>query len=153
MVRLGMNTIRAGGAVPTAGSNVSSVAMAVPGLQSSLVGVYSGMLTRPLSAMHWASAALWGSSGVLFGCTLECSSGIFYCSADRPLSVPRQVGHHLALLGCLHCRVIECPGKLDTLGKGGLATGMVRITGECTLRLSLETVVNFPGQWCLWLLM
>ena len=70
------NTITAGGAVPTAGSNVSFVTLAVLGPQSSLVAVHSGMVSRHLqhSGAHqtssvlwdtqWVSVALWGSSCV-----------------------------------------------------------------------------------------
>ena len=62
MIRLGMITVMAGGAVLTAESNVnSSVDSAVPGPQSSLVGVCSGMLGRNLwfSGAYQVSSTLW----------------------------------------------------------------------------------------------
>ena len=43
-----MNMIRAGGTVPTTGSDVSSVASAMPDLQFLLVGVCSEMLFQHL---------------------------------------------------------------------------------------------------------
>ena len=66
VIRLGMNKIRAGGAVLTAGSNVSSIASVVPGPQSTPVGVHSGMLLRHLqcSGAHQASSALWDAQQV-----------------------------------------------------------------------------------------
>ena len=130
----GMNTIRAGKAVPTAGFNVSSVVWSSPGY-----------------------CALWalGLSGVFSGVLWAGYSGVF-SSVERSLGVPRLVGCHLTQLGCLCYGVREVLewNCLLQVKVSGLARGNAGIARECTLRQSLQTVVNFlPGDgafgcWC-----
>ena len=72
-----MNMTRVGGAALTAGSNVSSVTLAVLCPQSLPVGVHSGMLGRHLqhSGTCQASFALWNDWHVFVA--FLGSSGIF----------------------------------------------------------------------------
>ena len=76
-----MNTTMAGGSALTAESDVSSVASAVQGPQSSSVGVNSGMLDRH---MHCSGA----HQHICLGALWNAFQALLSSSADRPLGVP-----------------------------------------------------------------
>ena len=112
----GTNTIRAGRAAPTAGSNVSSV-------------VHSGLCGSQASSL----------------CTLEGCSGVFLCRETSRGPQTGRVSSHSAICLCLYYIVREGPewSCLFWVKVSSMATGNAGIAGEFTLRWSQQTVVNF----------